>query len=140
MALARSAEIATVNLYDPETGQGSVWREEDAAAQLERGLITQEAWQEICAAKAAEERAAWLASPDTEAERFEMLRGARDAKLAATDYLVAPDYPLTGEQRAAVIAYRQALRDLPAQEGAPWDGGGELTPWPEMPALAKAQA
>ena len=41
----------------------------------------------------------------------------------------------TDTQRAAVTAYRTALRDLPAQDGAPWDGGEEQTPWPEMPGL-----
>lgn len=131
---ARAAQPAAVNLYDPETGQGSVWREEDVPAKLAEGLITQEAWQELCAQQAAEAHAAWLADPDTGAERFRMLRSARDARLAVTDYLVAPDYPLASERKAAVITYRQALRDLPAQDGAPWDGGGELTPWPEMPA------
>ena len=139
---SRAADTpATVNLYDPETGQGSVWKEEDAEAVMqERALISQEAWQEICAQKAAEEREEWLADPDTEAERFELLRAARDVKLAATDYLVAPDYPLTEEQRAAVTLYRQALRDLPAQEGAPWDGGGEATPWPEEPGMSSEEA
>ncbi len=63
------------------------------------------------------------------------LRAARDARLAATDCLVLPDYPIPDDQRAAVQAYRQALRDLPAREGAPWDGGGEGTPWPELTAL-----
>ncbi|MDE7371596.1 MAG: phage tail assembly chaperone [Desulfovibrio sp.] len=139
MAPRAAAEPTVVNLYDPETGQGSVWREEDAEAKLAEGLITEAAWTEICEARAAEEYAAWLVNPDTESERFELLRQARDAKLAATDYLVAPDYPLTEEQRAAVISYRQSLRDLPAQEGAPWDGGGELTPWPEAPMTGNAQ-
>ena len=88
----------------------------------------------MCADRAAEARAAWLESPDTEEERFAMLRSARDAKLAATDYLVVPDYPLSEEERAAVTAYRQVLRDLPAQPGAPWDGDGEATPWPAQPA------
>ena len=136
---SRAADApTTVNLYDLETGQGSVWREEDAPAQLERGLITQEAWLEICAAKAAEERALWLVSPDTCAERYDLLRAARDARLAATDYLTAADYPLADDARAKVTAYRQALRDLPVQPGAPWDGGGEATPWPEKPANVKA--
>lgn len=64
---------------------------------------------------------------------FTNLRTERDRRLAATDYLLMPDYPLSDEQRAVVQAYRQALRDLPAQEGAPWDGGAEDTPWPVMP-------
>lgn len=29
--------------------------------------------------------------------------------------------------------YKQALRDIPAQQGAPWDGGGPETPWPVRP-------
>ncbi len=137
--MARAADApATVNLYDPETGQGSVWREEDASAKLAEGLITEEAWRERCAEQAAQEYAAWLADPETEAERFALLRAEREARLAATDYLTAADYPLAEEQRAEVTAYRQALRDLPAQEGAPWDGGGKETPWPENPQTVKA--
>ncbi|MDE7370504.1 MAG: phage tail assembly chaperone [Desulfovibrio sp.] len=140
MAPRAAAEPAVVNLYDPATGMGSVWREEDAEAKLAEGFLTEAAWTEICEARAAEEYAAWLVDPETEPERFELLRQARDARLAATDYLVAPDYPLNEEQRAAVMVYRQSLRDLPAQEGAPWDGGGELTPWPEAPSSEKVQA
>lgn len=136
---ARAAQPAAVNLYDPETGQGSVWCEEDAPAKLAEGLITQEAWQELCAQQAAEAHAAWLADPDTGAERFRMLRSARDARLAVTDYLVAPDYPIDADALAEVKAYRQALRDLPARDGAPWDGGGELTPWP-VPAQNTREA
>ena len=139
MAAPLADAPATVNLYDPETGQGSVWREEDAPAQLERGLITQEAWLEICAAEGAEERALWLASPDTVAERFEMLRMACEAKLAETDKLVQPDYPISDDTRAALLAYRKDIRELNHQPGAPWDGGGEATPWPEMPAVTKVQ-
>lgn len=71
-------------------------------------------------------------------ELFQQLRTERDRRLAATDYLLMPDYPISDDQRAVVQAYRQALRDLPAQEGAPWDGGREETPWPELPAGLKA--
>ena len=42
---------------------------------------------------------------------------------------------LTPEQYTALLTYIQALRDIPAQPGAPWDGGGELTPWPELPTV-----
>ena len=68
----------------------------------------------------------------TEAELFQQLRAERDRRIAATDFLLMPDYPLPDDQRTVVQAYRQALRDLPAQSGAPWDGGGEGTPWPEQ--------
>lgn len=66
----------------------------------------------------------------TEEELFSSLRIERDRRLAATDYLVMPDYPISEGSLMAVKAYRQALRDLPAQDGAPWDGGGEKTPYP----------
>lgn len=66
----------------------------------------------------------------TEEELFSSLRIERDRRLAATDYLVMPDYPISESSLMAVKAYRQALRDLPAQDGAPWDGGGEKTPYP----------
>lgn len=69
----------------------------------------------------------------TKDELFSTLRMERDARLAATDYYVMSDYP--AEDKSAVLAYRQALRDLPAQPGAPWDGGGEKTPWPSKPEL-----
>ena len=68
---------------------------------------------------------------------FGYLRTERDRRLAATDFLLMPDYPISDDQRAVVQAYRQALRDLPAQSGAPWDGGGEATPWPELPDMLK---
>lgn len=69
----------------------------------------------------------------TEAELFQQLRAERDRRIAATDYLLMQDYPLDDTLKGAVRLYRQALRDLPSQEGAPWDGGGESTPWPEIP-------
>lgn len=42
----------------------------------------------------------------------------RDSRLASTDYLAMPDYPLTDAARSEVLAYRQALRD--------WPEGGEF--------------
>ncbi|MBD5416684.1 MAG: hypothetical protein HDR50_03255 [Desulfovibrio sp.] len=139
MAPRVAAAPVTVNLYDPETGQGSVWREEDAEAKLAEGMISEAAWLEIRAEKAAEARVAWLADPDTEAERFSLLQQACAAKLTETDKLVQPDYPLSDTDRAAMFSYRKAIRELNHQPGAPWDGGGELTPWPEEPTVKKAQ-
>lgn len=63
---------------------------------------------------------------------FASLREKRDAKLAETDFYLAADYPIDVDKLALVRVYRQALRDLPAQEGAPWDGGGDETPWPVL--------
>lgn len=84
------------------------------------------------------EEKARLAEYNNEEARFERLRSERDQRLAATDYLLMPDYPLSDDQRTILQVYRQALRDLPSQEGAPWDGGAEDTPWPEIPNWVKA--
>lgn len=67
---------------------------------------------------------------EVEAEAFTALRAERDKRLAETDYMVMPDYPIEAAKLEAVKAYRQALRDLPQQEGAPWVDG-EI-PWPVM--------
>jgi hypothetical protein len=66
-----------------------------------------------------------------EAEAFAALRAERDKRLAETDYMFTSDYPLDETKKAAYTAYRQALRDLPAQPGAPWIDG-EI-PWPVKP-------
>lgn len=59
------------------------------------------------------------------------IREERDKRIAATDYLMAADYPLTDAARAGWAAYRQALRDIPAQPGFPWAGPGDPScPWP----------
>lgn len=78
---------------------------------------------------------------DPDEERLTLLlqvRQQRNALLAASDYLLMPDYPLTAEQRAQVEAYRQALRDITEQ--------GDLTkivwpsPWNMQSANATTQA
>lgn len=48
-------------------------------------------------------------------ERKEM----RDELLALSDWTQMPDSPLDADTKAAWATYRQALRDLPSQEGFP---------------------
>lgn len=55
-------------------------------------------------------------------------RKKRNALIAETDYLVMPDYPLDEDRKAAVLAYRQALRDVPEQAGFP-----RQIDWPTKP-------
>ena len=43
-----------------------------------------------------------------------------------------PDYPLSDGERVQVFAYRQALRDVPTQEGFPRE-----VAWPDVPAVFK---
>ena len=97
------------------------------------------AWQQAKAAadKEAEiaKEAAWAMYNSPEAF-WHRLRKERNKRLSETDYIFAPDYPaLTSESLDAVKSYRQALRDLPSQPGAPWTD--ETVPWPDKPAVAK---
>ena len=98
---------------------------------------TQEAWDAV-AWEDARDKPTWDAlcaahATATTAAHFSTLRAARDAKLRATDKYLLADYPITADGLVQVKAYRAALRDLPDQPGAPWDGGGVETPWPELP-------
>ena len=55
-------------------------------------------------------------------------RQKRDRLIAATDYLVTPDYPISDDRLAKVKPYRQALRDIPEQAGFP-----RPIAWPKQP-------
>lgn len=57
-------------------------------------------------------------------------RSKRDYLISQTDYLLQLDYPISAEQLEEVKAYRQALRDVPEQDGFP-----ETIVWPEMPTV-----
>lgn len=96
----------------------ALWEEENARLEEEKARLEEEANR-----------------PPTEEELFAQLRAVRDAKLTATDKYLLPDYPISADSLTAIKTYRQALRDLPDQDGAPWDGGGDATPWPEVPEV-----
>ena len=49
------------------------------------------------------------------------IRKERDALLYATDKYIIDDYPISSEEKAKVLEYRQELRDLPEQEGLPYN-------------------
>lgn len=59
-------------------------------------------------------------------------REKRNALLSESDYYVMPDYPSTDEGLLAVMAYRQALRDISKQEGFP-----EKIEWPDKPSVLR---
>lgn len=48
-----------------------------------------------------------------------LARSQRNTLLSQTDWALTSDTPLTEEQKTEATTYRQALRDLPAQEGFP---------------------
>jgi hypothetical protein len=61
-------------------------------------------------------------------ERADDVRDERNRRLAASDWTQVDDAPLTNTQKAAWAAYRQGLRDVPSQEGFPWDVSWPIEP------------
>ena len=57
---------------------------------------------------------------------------ARASMLRNSDFAVMPDYPCGETERAGWLAYRQALRDIPEQQGYP-----DAIVWPEPPQREK---
>lgn len=75
---------------------------------------------------------AWVVQDKTEAElaaeteaQTAQIRSERNVKLTISDWTQVLDAPV---DQAAWAAYRQALRDITAQDGFPWD-----VTWPETP-------
>lgn len=66
-------------------------------------------------------------------ETAEEIRARRDKLLADTDWTQTLDAPIDAATREAMRTYRQALRDMPQQEGFPAD-----IQWPERPETVKA--
>lgn len=56
------------------------------------------------------------------------VRAERNAKIAASDWTVLSDAPLTTTQKTAWKTYRQALRDITEQATFP-----QSVAWPELP-------
>jgi len=72
---------------------------------------------------AAEQEATYKAQKD--AEQAKNVRATRDAKLAECDWTQVADAPV---DKTVWATYRQALRDITAQEGFPW-----TITWPDAP-------
>ena len=72
---------------------------------------------------AAEQEAEYKARKD--AEQGANIRADRNRRLNESDWTQVEDSPV---DKAAWATYRQALRDVPSQEGFPWNVN-----WPEQP-------
>lgn len=129
--------MANVTIVSPQ-GNPEVWPEEKAAQKLQHGYKAFDTWKAEQKSIAQQKHQEWLTSPDTVEERFQMLRQVCESRLAQTDYAMNIDYPITEASKTALLAYRKAIRELNHQTGAPWDGGGSLTPWPVMPNIVKS--
>lgn len=58
----------------------------------------------------------------------EAIRDKRDNLIGETDYYLMPDYPSNPQNLEELKVYRQALRDIPKQEGFPRN-----VRWPDVP-------
>ena len=61
-------------------------------------------------------------------EKAASVRAERNSRIAACDWTQLGDSPLTSTKKQEWAAYRQALRDITAQEGFP-----HQVEWPEAP-------
>ena len=58
------------------------------------------------------------------------VRLERNNLLSNTDHLIQSDYPISDEKKQEIKAYRQALRDIPQQDGFP-----DNIIWPDKPTI-----
>ena len=75
---------------------------------------------------AAEHEAAYKAAKD--ADQAKSVRQSRDEKLKETDWIVIKNLELNANIPGVWEVYRQALRDVPNQQGFPW-----TITWPDAP-------
>jgi len=88
---------------------------------LENGVVRDATPEEKAARDA--EQAAWDAGAND--RKAAEARAERNTKLSGSDWTQIADAPV---DKAAWATYRQALRDIPAQEGFPW-----TITWPDAP-------
>ena len=69
---------------------------------------------------------------DRKRAAMEAIRGQRDQRLAQSDWVEAPDAPLSAAAKASWRAYRQLLRDWPTRVANPLNP----PPWPDDPKAA----
>lgn len=92
-------------------------------------------WSENLAAKIEDNYQEWFDSAESTCILAveESVKKERNNLLVKSDYIMTVDYPCTDAERNAWLSYRQALRDLPDQEGYPIE-----IVWPEAPAREKS--
>lgn len=99
--------------------------------------------------KSAEAEVARLTEYNSLEARADRIRSERNRRLDETTWLVerhkeqttgAIKTSITEKDYNALLAYRQALRDLPQQQGFPWHGDVNAldVPWPLMPTFLQA--
>lgn len=67
--------------------------------------------------------------PDYSRKKYEIIQ-RRNNLLNDSDYLMMADYPISDEKKQEIKVYRQALRDIPQQDGFP-----DNIVWPDKPTI-----
>jgi hypothetical protein len=67
-------------------------------------------------------------SADVDSKQGDSVRATRNSLLNTTDWTQFNDSPLSEADKESWATFRNALRDVPAQAGFPWD-----IDWPELP-------
>jgi hypothetical protein len=111
-------------------GPNSRFTEQEYGERVAPYVAAWEAGKARLEAEAAAAEAARLTAYNSPEARAARIRAERNARIAATDYLMLPDSPITEGERAAWKEYRAALRGITDLPGFPWDGV-ETAPWPE---------
>lgn len=142
-AATAQAEAAYANLPDDEN-RPTLEELIEQAVSMVPPAQTREEWEQYFMSAGYYPQPAPEPEPEpTTEELFAQLRSIREVKLREYDQKISqldrlirlnPDYAAYNIERAEWDAYATALCNLPAQEGAPWDGGGVETPWPVKPA------
>lgn len=70
-----------------------------------------------------------LEDPEYSHKKSEILQ-RRNILLNESDYLMMVDYPISDEKKQEIKVYRQALRDIPQQDGFP-----DNIVWPDKPTI-----
>ena len=117
--------FARFEYSDPATYDGEFQEAKEITPVLNNGVATQ-AW-EIVEKYTSDEKAAYIAKRDADRQTNQTasIRSQRTDKLKDSDWTQVADAPVN---QAAWATYRQALRDITAQPGFPWD-----TQWPDAP-------
>lgn len=67
--------------------------------------------------------------PEYSRKKYEIIQ-RRNNLLNDSDYLMMVDYPISDEKKQEIKVYRQALRDIPQQDGFP-----DNIVWPDKPTI-----
>jgi len=109
-----TSRVVRQNGPEPEAAPGFAWWVGDAAWDTQRVVDG--------------EIVSYARPEPTAAAKWADLRVMRDARLAACDWIVTRAAERGGAMPQPWLDYRQALRDVPSQPGAP-----ETVNWPEPP-------